>query len=371
MAKKKKHPEHENLERWLVSYADFITLLFATFTALYALAQSDAAKMKEVAKAIREGFQEQSIISGINSVLQGDSAPSHNPDPISSTQGAGQGLLEYDNMTYQAGEVKAAQETVEQLKQDIDKINREIAQENAKGSDAAGRHAPNLGEGEDDAPLRGVEVSVQERGLRISFDSRVLFQPGTAVLKRDSLKYLDKVVGRLKKFNATHVIHVEGHTDNQPIGTALYPSNWELSGARSSSVVRHLIRQHEFTPNGLVVVGYGSSMPLATNATAEGRAKNRRVDIIIYSRKVGDLINPRKQYAKEENLIRAEERGKDGEIIKVKDTPTNEPVRVIIQEKDGTERVIVPKKTAPAAPDHAPRMDKFDPKAKSADHGAH
>src|SRR5690349_3203056 len=121
MAKKAKHPEHENLERWLVSYADFMTLLFATFTALYALAQTDIAQLKDVSEAIREGFEEQSIMSGIKTVLQGKSPPNRNPDPLSSEKGAGDGVIgKYESMTYKPGEVKSIQKLADELSKDLE-----------------------------------------------------------------------------------------------------------------------------------------------------------------------------------------------------------------------------------------------------------
>lgn len=371
MGKKKKHPEHENLERWLVSYADFITLLFATFTALYALAQSDLSKLKDVSAAVRDGFQEQSIMSGIKSIMQGKSPPSDNPNPIASEKGAGPGVIgKYDSLTYQPGEVKKVEKTYKQLKTDANEINAKLKKEAAqkkqagagggdkgkdgKGSggeaqgstDLKGTHAPNLGE-EEKNPPKGIDIAIQERGLRVSFDSRLLFKPGTAILKQESEATLDTIAKRLLPYNYTNVIHIEGHTDDQPISSAIYPSNWELSAARASTVVRYLIRKHGFNPKSLVAVGYGDSQPIATNMTPEGRAKNRRVDIIIYSKKVGDETTPSVQHNKEqtllnesslpsassENLLRTEERDQYNRLI---EPSKSGPVKVIIENSDGT-----------------------------------
>lgn len=355
MAKKKKHPEHENLERWLVSYADFMTLLFATFTALYAMSQTDVSKLKEVSAAIREGFEEQSIMSGIKSILQGTNPPSRNPDPISSEKGAGPGIIgKFDSMTYRPGEVKGTQEIAKNLKSDLKSLNDEIETFNnahsqadkAKAKDGTKASEP---EKPADEPIRKIEASIQERGIRVSFDSRLLFPAGGASLQPDALKFLDKVAERLKKFS-NNIIHVEGHTDNQPISTSTYPSNWELSSARASSIVRYFIDRHEYRPQALVAVGYGSSQPISNNATAEGRSKNRRVDIIIYSQKVSNLVNPRLQYIKEQALMTHSESsdGMPKNVIPVlppisPDKPTSGLVRVIIRDKDGTEKVLVPK----------------------------
>ncbi len=365
MARKHKHPEHENLERWLVSYADFMTLLFATFTALYALAQTDISKLKDVGAAIRDGFEEQSLISGIKSVLQGKSPPNHNPDPISSEKGAGSGVIgKYESMTYMPGEVKSVKKLADELTKSLKDINREIQADNAALPKSGGKGSgPEKGQGpaqsglqEDaSAPIRPVEASVQERGIRISFDSRLLFGPGSATLKASGWKFLDTVADRLKQFDNNR-IHVEGHTDSQPISTIMFPSNWELSGARASSVVRYFIDRHQFNPVSLVAVGYGSTQPLASNDTPEGRSKNRRVDLILYSEKVGNLVSPRVQYMKEEPLsTKSDSPDKPQEILPVlpshaRDPKYNDgPVKIIIKEKDGTEKVLIPK-TKAAAP---------------------
>jgi chemotaxis protein MotB len=353
MAKKHKHPEHENLERWLVSYADFMTLLFATFTALYALAQTDAAKLKDVGEAIREGFEEQSIMNGIKSIMQGHSAPNRNPDPLSSEKGAGAGVIgKFDSMTYQPGEVKSMQHLVDTLTSDLKGVNDAIkAAEKGKGGTEAsrkgstGESAETTPKEDANTPIRSVEAGIQERGIRISFDSRMLFDPASAALKTSGEKALDVVAERLKKYDNRR-IHVEGHTDNLPIATAIFPSNWELSAARASSVVRYFIGRHAFNPAAMVAVGYADTQPVSSNKTPEGRTENRRVDIILYNEKATLLLNPRVQYLKEQPITAkaADLPLSHTPILPVlPNNPKDGPVRVIIKDKDGTERVLVPK----------------------------
>jgi chemotaxis protein MotB len=369
MAKKHKHPEHENLERWLVSYADFMTLLFATFTALYAMAQTDAAKLKDISAAIREGFEEQSIISGIKSVLQGQSPPNKNPDPLSQEKGAGPGVIgKFDSMTYQPGEVRSTQKLVDDLTSDLKDANHEIksltvgagGNQNEPGgqgqSGAVGQgqnskpvEAGPPGTEDSQVPMRQIEVSVQERGIRISFDSRLLFGPGESALRPYAYKFLDKVASRLKKFD-NHRIHVEGHTDKQPIASSQFPSNWELSCARSSSVVRFFIGRHQFNPSSLVAVGYGDTQPISNNAIAEGRARNRRVDIIVYNEKMSSVLNPRTQFIGEQQIVKSVSDGpeKPKTVLPVLPQPDSGsapsgPVKIIIKEADGTEKILVPK----------------------------
>ncbi|HEY9746470.1 MAG TPA: OmpA family protein [Oculatellaceae cyanobacterium] len=353
MGKKAKHPEHENLERWLVSYADFITLLFATFTALYAMAQTDVSKLKDISEAIREGFEQQSIMNGIQSILQGKNPPSRNPDPLSTEKGAGPGILgKFESMTYRPGEIKSLKHMSYELRRDLQELNREIETFNQHLASEKGKQGQTAGKGEGESaelPIRPIEASIQERGIRVSFDSRLLFPPGGAALTPEAFRFLDKVAERLKKFSSGNMIHVEGHTDSLGISTAIFPSNWELSCARASSVVRYFISRHDYNPQALVAVGYGDSQPLASNATPEGRAKNRRVDIVIYTQKVSALVNPRLQYLKEQTLMSHMESSpsadKKVEAV-LPNTPKDGPVRVIIREKDGTEKILIPKSVA-------------------------
>jgi chemotaxis protein MotB len=355
VAKKHKHPEHENLERWLVSYADFMTLLFATFTALYALSLSDVGKLKDVTEAISQGFEEQSLLNGIKSILEGKSPPTKNPDTIPMDSGQGNGILDkFKSMTYTPGEIEKTIDFLDGLKKDTEAINGQIQTSGtgAQQFDGAGGH----GVEDSSAPIRPVETSVQERGIRVSFDSRLLFPAGTATVRPEAYKFLDTVAQRLKKFQGAHIIHIEGHTDAQPISTAAFPSNWELSGARASSIVRYFIDRQRFNPGSLVSVGYGSTQPVATNQTAEGRAKNRRVDIIIYNERTSALINPRLQAFNELPVTQKSSKPSDKPVIQalptLPDKPTGTtdgPVRVIIKDKDGTEKVLIPK-TKPPVP---------------------
>ncbi|MEM0950578.1 MAG: OmpA family protein [Cyanobacteria bacterium P01_H01_bin.74] len=391
MARKKKHPEHENLERWLVSYADFMTLLFATFTALYALAQTDASKLRETTNAIREGFEEQSIMHGIKSVLSGMSPPTRNPDPLSSQRGAGPGVIgKFDSMTYRPGEIKSIKKMAQKLSQDLKDLNQEIADANKavalKQNSGQTRSGQNQGPGDSTPPINPIEAAVQERGIRISFDSRLLFKSGDAALKPAGQKFIDKVAKRLKDIKSPN-IRIEGHTDSQPLSTFKFASNWELSAARSSSVVRHLIANHAFLPSSLAVVGYGATQPIGNNKTAEGRAKNRRVDIILYNQKTASVINPRLQYLKEKPIdTKADVDDEKKEVYPLKQDPPDDsetdqkpkdlnneepkknkierpfkegPVKVIIRDQDGIERVFIPKvKSTPSAVTKPVLMDK-------------
>lgn len=261
MGKKHKHPEHENLERWLVSYADFITLLFATFVVLYALSQADLAKFKEFSKSVKQAFNPaKSIMKEPGGVIKG------NPDPHI-LKDSGNSLLK-ELMSKQL-ETQQQVQALQSLAQTVDKLNAGIVH---KESQSPGKGIEDKG---------GVTLKMQERGIVVSFASSLFFDSGSATLKPQAFAILNQVAPSLIK--AHKVIHVEGHTDNLPIRTQTFPSNWELSAARASSVLRYLVARHGFDPNTMAAVGYAHTRPVANNAIGDGRRKNRRVDIVLLS----------------------------------------------------------------------------------------
>ena len=236
---KKKHPEHVNHERWLVSYADFITLLFAFFVVMFAASNADHQKAGKIAKAVEVAFNELAVFeSGSKSVpLNGDgNSVSEVFSEVKMMQPSKDGAL-----------MKSVKSQLEQdLKEEIQKSVVHI--------------------GEDS---RGLTVSLAEAGF---FDS------GSAVVKEASLPVLQRIAEKLRDIPQN--LRVEGHTDNTPIHTAMFPSNWELSTARATNVLQALISA-QIPPQRLSAVGYGEYHPTASNSTTDGRARNRRVDLII------------------------------------------------------------------------------------------
>lgn len=247
MAKKKKHEEHENLERWLVSYADFITLLFAVFVVLYALSQLDLAKFKDLKISLSEAFAP--------TIFKGKGSDS------SMMESRGESVMQENRKGDQVHilpqinpqlELKKMQETKEGIEKAIEK-----------------------------GDLKGVSVKVDKRGLVISLVDSIFFDSGSAGIKPNAIKNLDKIAITLKKNFTSNKIRIEGHTDSDPISTAVFPSNWELSSARASSVVRHFINRFKMDKATFSAVGYADSVPLDTNNTSDGKQKNRRVEIVI------------------------------------------------------------------------------------------
>lgn len=258
MARKKKPPEHENLERWLVSYADFITLLFATFVVLYALSQVDISEYIKLEEAMKAAFSPSSLMESMDSFL--DNTKSESPvDAKSADSVVSPLMLEYMSPAYE--------------QRSYEEIDQEIKDATKKGE------------------LEGVKSEITDKGLVITFSEDLIFNPGSATLTPKALVSLNKVGVMITEKFVLHYIRVEGHTDNSPIMSFVFPSNWELSSARSSSIIRHLVGQFKLMPGLFTAVGYGDTRPIADNKTQAGKKRNRRVDIVILRNKFKQMEN--------------------------------------------------------------------------------
>lgn len=254
--KRKAHEEHENHERWLVSYADFITLLFAFFVVLYATSTQNTEKEKKFEKSIREEMkmpsEEGSGVNGSGGGLAGangglGSSMSRNANPNMPDP---QGPPAYHNR------VVASAELQEKL-------------ENKMASAMAQQELKSIG------TLRHDAI-----GVRMSLAAETFFPSGSAKLKKDALQTLDKIAEMLK--STSNRLLIEGHTDNVPLapGTG-FETNWELSSARASQVIRYLAKVHGINPKRMAAMSYADQRPLVPNDSPENRAKNRRIEILI------------------------------------------------------------------------------------------
>ncbi|MFA7270034.1 MAG: flagellar motor protein MotD [Sterolibacterium sp.] len=241
----RKEDEHENLERWLVSYADFITLLFAFFVVMYSLSVINEGKYRLLSNSIVAAFNK--------NVVQVDVTP------VASV-GVPQIMLNKPSIAINP----KYEEEKRQAKSKMRNIAREVM-------DALG---PLAREGQ-------VRVTEGLLGVTIEINASLLFSPGEAKLAPSAAAALSSVAQVLSPTDFP--ILVEGHSDNLPISTPMFPSNWELSGARASSVVRLFI-DSGVAAKRLTATGYADQRPVEDNATPEGRGRNRRVAITIESR---------------------------------------------------------------------------------------
>lgn len=259
MSRRKRARAHANHERWLVSYADFITLLFAFFVVLYSSAQVDHRKVGQLALAIQVAFQELGVFPVSNTQI-----PLHDtePMPFSTVQ-----AIENTKHNTTLGRLSSRPE--DDLSSEAEEASLTLVQ--AELQQALQK----------EIALHAVALHRESEGLVISLREFGFFDSGSATLKVSALPALDRIASILAI--RTCRLRIEGHTDNIPIHTAQVASNWELSTARSTELVRLLIQQYRFAPQRLAAAGYAEYHPIASNDTAQGRAQNRRVDIVILS----------------------------------------------------------------------------------------
>lgn len=243
MARRRQPEEHENHERWLVSYADFITLLFAFFVVMYSISSVNEGKYKILSQALIGVFN--------------DPEKSMRPIPIGEerplTVKPAEPLIK-DSDQVDAGLAQTSSDPLKTITDDV--------------RDAFGDLIKS-----DQMTVRGNELWVE-----IELNSALLFGSGDAMPSDVAFSIIEKVARILKPF--ANPVHVEGFTDDLPIRTAQYPTNWELSSARAASIVR-LLAMEGVNPARMASVGYGEFQPIASNATADGRARNRRVVLVI------------------------------------------------------------------------------------------
>jgi chemotaxis protein MotB len=248
MARKKKVHPHENHERWLVSYADFITLLFAFFVVMFASAQADKSRAKQVSEAVKRAFEK----STVSEVLGG--AVDDRGRGNAQMKGAGGGQKEIERAIEEARAAGASEELISSLV-----LLSEDLEEEVKRGDA--------------------HVKMEKRGLVISFAQTLLFDSGGADAFETSYESLDKVAKALNKI--ANPVRLEGHTDSKPISNSRFHSNWELSAARSIAILEILSTRGNVDRARMSIGGYADVAPVESNDTPEGRARNRRVDIVI------------------------------------------------------------------------------------------
>jgi len=260
----KKEPEkHANHERWLVSYADFITLLFAVFVTMYAMSQTDKKKVEEVAASMRESFgYSTTAAAGQKGILDSKDIrviPAIKPEmaviPITNKKPPAGPKL--GGMEKGRGKGKAEEKDFKEIQSSIEAY---LVKHGAQNK---------------------VSIGITRRGLVVSLKEAGFFDSGSAVIKPAGYQLLNTILEAMTQYS--NPLRVEGHTDNIPISTPLFPSNWELSVSRATNVLRYLQKSYDVEPGKLSATGYGEFRPTADNLNPENRAKNRRVDIVLLS----------------------------------------------------------------------------------------
>lgn len=245
--RKKKPAAHENHERWLVSYADFITLLFAFFVVMFATTQTDKGKAAQVSESVKAALKEGKAAAMVAAILGGTADDRGKGNAQMKGPGGDKKVIP-DEKRQQIAELLPSLKT----------LSAELRKEIDSGA---------------------MQVSMEARGLTISFKQAAAFPSATDEIAPEAYDSIAKVAAAISKL--PNPVRLEGHTDAVPIHTPRFKSNWELSAARSIALLELLTTKFAVPRERLSIGGYAETAPVDTNETEEGRARNRRVDIVI------------------------------------------------------------------------------------------
>lgn len=238
--------------KWMVTYSDLVTLILVFFVLLFSISQVDMVKFD----AISESFRNRMIFDFYPSPV-----PMENPTEHTSDEESGQNSNEFENPT-QLENVNDRDDQADEEQDSLDELMEQVNQY---------LHNHNLND--------VIAASRTDRGVILVLQESVLFDTGEADILDSGKPFLDKI-GQLLRNLPNHV-KVEGHTDDRPISSYKYPSNWELSGARASSVIRYLIDENDFDVSRFSSVGYGETRPIEPNTSESNWSQNRRVEMVI------------------------------------------------------------------------------------------
>jgi len=252
MARRKHVAEHENHERWLISYADFITLLFAFFVVMFASSQTDKAKAQQVSDSVRKALDKGAVPAVVHEILGGTVDEKGKGNAMMKGPGGSQPII----MQQQAAPVAELLPSMQYL---TEALHNEIK------------------EGK-------IDVHLEPRGLVVSLRQATFFPSGQDTVDPATFDSIDKIAATIGKL--PNDVRLEGHTDSIPIHTARFHSNWELSAARSIAMLELFSTRYDIPRARLAIAGYADTVPKDSNDSEEGRAHNRRVDIVILNQKV-------------------------------------------------------------------------------------
>jgi chemotaxis protein MotB len=253
MARRKHVAEHENHERWLISYADFITLLFAFFVVMFASSQTDKAKAQQVSDSVKKALDKNSVAAQVHEVLGG----------TVDEKGRGNAMMKGPGGSQPVSVQLPQAALVAELLPALEYLTKALQTEIKEGK---------------------IEVHLEARGLVVSLRQATFFPSGQDAVDPATFGSIDKIVATIGKL--PNAVRLEGHTDSIPIHTARFRSNWELSAARSIAMLELLSTRYNIPRERLAIAGYADTAPKDSNDTEEGRAHNRRVDIVILNQQV-------------------------------------------------------------------------------------
>lgn len=284
MARKQKHEEYENHERWLLSYADFITLLFAIFVVMYSVSSVNEGKYRVLSDALVAAFR--SSPRSIQPIQVGElTRATKQPGIIKGLIEQGGDMPGYDKRSLSPLMVDNAH-MGSKAESSPPGIGQHMAQPGGKA--AINKMADELEKAMSKLIHQDL-IAVRRDGLgvKVEIKTSILFPSGSASLQDQAIPILNDIAKILQ--DLPNPIRVEGFTDSVPINTVAFPSNWELSAGRAASVV-HLFTKEGVEPSRMAAIGFGEYRPVADNSTAEGRNKNRRVVILVLESANADKI---------------------------------------------------------------------------------
>ncbi|GMR08227.1 MAG: flagellar motor protein MotD [Gammaproteobacteria bacterium] len=338
MARKPKHEEHVNHERWLVSYADFITLLFAFFVVMYSISSVNEGKFRVLSDSITASFQQVSrstLPIQIGGISRGPAELLNRqsilfdiaPIPLTDDQSGSEAPIlpnsGDDNGPLSSGKGGEA-DAIKQVSEELQKAMSGLSEQGL------------------------VSINQTRDALEIEMNTSILFTSGSATIADKAAPVLRKMASILGPLQAS--IRVEGYTDNVPIYSDLYPSNWELSAGRAASVVR-LFADSNIHPARLSVIGYGEYRPVADNSTDAGRSKNRRIVLVVKTdSSIGELMKAADSTVREESGLQVEG------IFKKEPVPVETlPPETLTQDVDEVE--VLPATPQPAVSENAEQLE--------------
>ena len=265
--------------RWIVSYADFVTLLLALFMVLYALSQIDISNLRDFTNSV------DNVFSNENQKFLSDK----DENEIVKEKKRLLSIFSFTNVKVKEipFDLNSSKNEIYRLRQQLKAVEHNLEKEAVSIQNTQSLIEQKLGQ------INGIVVKKEPRGLLIRLKDTVLFDKGSDIIRAKAYGVLDQLAFVLR--SCDNQVKIEGHTDVTPVKTARFPSNWELSTARATNILRYFISRNNINPSGFSAAGYAGNIPIADNISDAGRSANRRVDIIILN-SASKIFEPQKVF---------------------------------------------------------------------------